>query len=99
MDLLQLITLDDLPIDQRKIAELVGIENYRKLVENYGGNDIRILQKATLVIRKRDEEIIASFTGSNARELARKYRLSDRTIREIVSTKMKHRKKRKKDGV
>ena len=99
MDYLQKIELEDLPTDQRAIAKLIGIENYRKLVESYGGNELRIFQKKTLVKVKRDEEIRASFTGKNVKELSRKYHLSDRAVREIIYTGLEHRKRERKNGI
>lgn len=99
MDLLQAITMEDLWGDQVDLAELIGLENYRKLVKNYGGNSIRILQEATLIKEKRDDEIRSSFTGDNFIELSKKYRLSDRTIRSIVSKETRRRKGKKKNGI
>nr|WP_319487256.1 Mor transcription activator family protein [uncultured Caproiciproducens sp.] len=85
MNLLDTIILDDLIGEQLEIAELIGIENYRKLVENFGGNQIRILQKDTLVKEKRDNEIRSLYNGRNELELSQKYNLSDRTIRAITA--------------
>lgn len=84
IDLLSEITLDDLPDEQLDIAEVVGIEAYKKLVVCFGGNDIRILKQDTLIKDKRDSMIRTEYTGTNTRGLARKFHLSDRSIRYIV---------------
>ncbi len=83
--LLDTVTMDDLSGEQLDIAELIGIENYRKLVRNFGGNQIRILQEDTLVKEKRDNEIRKLYNGRNELELSQKYNLSDRTIRAITA--------------
>lgn len=85
MSFLDTVTLEDLSGEQLAIAELIGIVNYRKLVKNFGGNQIRILQEDTLVKEKRDNEIRSLYNGRNELELSRKYNLSDRTIRSIVA--------------
>ncbi len=85
MSLLDTVVLDDLSGEQLEIAELIGIENYRKLVRHFGGNTVRILQADTLVKEKRDNEIRKLYNGRNELELSQKYNLSDRTIRSIVS--------------
>lgn len=86
MSLLDTIALEDLSAEQLEIAEIVGIENYRKLVKNFGGNQIRILQEDTLVKEKRDNEIRSLYNGRNELYLSQRYNLSDRTIRSIVSS-------------
>lgn len=85
MSFLDTVTLEDLSGEQLAIAELIGIANYRKLVKNFGGNQIRILQEDTLVKEKRDNEIRSLYNGRNELELSQKYNLSDRTIRSIVA--------------
>lgn len=85
MSFLDTVTLEDLSGEQLAIAELIGIVNYRKLVKNFGGNQIRILQEDTLVKEKRDNEIRSLYNGRNELELSQKYNLSDRTIRSIVA--------------
>lgn len=85
MSLLDTINLEDLSGEQLEIAELIGIVNYRKLVKNFGGNQVRILQEDTLVKEKRDNEIRSLYNGRNELELSQKYNLSDRTIRSIVA--------------
>lgn len=85
MNLLDTVTLDDLSGEQLEIAELIGIENYRKLVRHFGGNTVRILQADTLVKEKRDNEIRKLYNGRNELELSQKYNLSDRTIRAITA--------------
>jgi Mor family transcriptional regulator len=79
------IEIDDLPSEQRDLAELVGIETYRRLVERYGGlRQIYIPKLTELGRRARNEEIVDKFNGCNFSELAREYDLSEVMVRQIV---------------
>lgn len=72
---------------QREIAEVIGIEAYRKLVEHYGGSKIYIAKYDTITRPDRNNEIRKKFNGGNYKQLAREYRLSELTIRRIVDKK------------
>ena len=85
MDIEKIVSLDQLYGDQRELAETVGLEAYRKLVANYGGMSVYINKPETILRDLRNTEICNSFNGFNYRELAKKYRLSEKTVREIVS--------------
>lgn len=71
--------------EQREIAETIGIEAYKKLVERFGGCHIYICKIDTIQREIRNKEIQNNFNGFNYRELARKYNLSEKAVREIIS--------------
>ena len=73
--------------EQRELAEIVGLQAYRTLVKNYGGMHIYICKTDALLREFRNNEIYDSFNGANYRELAKKYNLSEKTVREIVAKK------------
>lgn len=81
--------LDELKLEditdeqQRSLAELIGIENYKKLVETFGGSSIYIYKRDGFLRLLRDKRIKAEFKG-DYRELARKYNLSEVTVRNII---------------
>ena len=83
------ITLDRLTADQYSLAELIGIEAYKKLVRIYGGSSIYIWKADTIMKNYRNNEICSKFNGFNYRELAKEYNLSEKMIREITSDKLK----------
>ncbi len=87
MDIEKITSLEQLSGDQREIAEIVGLEAYRKLVANYGGMHIYICKSETILRELRNAEICNEFNGFNYRELAKKYDLSEKTVREIISGK------------
>lgn len=88
MDINKLISVTRLRNEQqREIAEIIGIEAYRKLVENYGGSRIYIEKFDTITRPDRNDEIRKKFDGGNYKQLAREYKLSEQTIRRIVDKK------------
>lgn len=83
--LLEKLQLEDLEDDQRALAECIGMEAYRKLVENYAGSALYIRKPDTVTASVRNAQIQAEFNGYNYRELAKKFNLSEISIRRIVS--------------
>ncbi|MEY8355241.1 Mor transcription activator family protein [Lachnospiraceae bacterium 54-53] len=79
------IRLADLNDDQLQLAELVGLDTYKKLVLTYGGLNIYIPKTDCFNRKTRNEQIRSEFTGSNFKELAARYGLTDVQIRSIVS--------------
>ncbi len=85
MNIDKLISISQLHSEQQKeIAEIIGIEAYKKLVEHYGGSHIYINKSDTVTRPDRDDEIRKKFNGSNYRQLVREYNLSEPTIRNIL---------------
>ena len=70
--------------EQKAIADTIGIEAYISLVKNYGGTSIYILKEDSLIRGIRDSKIKSEFNGYNYSYLAKKYKLTDRTIRDII---------------
>jgi Mor family transcriptional regulator len=78
------IAIDDLIDSQREIAELIGLNNYLKLVRRYGGDSLYIQVFSEITKLSRNAKIRRGFTGKNYRELARQHNLSARRVRQIV---------------
>lgn len=86
MNIDKLISVTQLRSEQQKeITEIIGIEAYRKLVEHYGGSSIYINKYDTITRPERNDEIRRKFNGSNYRELAKEYGLSETGIRKIIN--------------
>lgn len=79
------ITLDDLYGQQRDIAEVIGLAAYIELTKTFGGDDIYVQKYTELLKIPRNKHIRDEFTGYNSAELARKYDLSERYIRNICA--------------
>ena len=81
--------LEDLSQEQKKRADLIGKDNFKKLMEEYGGTYFYIPKTDKIERRERNEQIKAEFDGYNFRELAQKYGLTEVTIRSIVSDRVR----------
>ena len=89
MDLLDYVEMESLDEDQKKIAELVGMGGFRNLVRTFGGTSIYIPKVESLEKTVRDQRIREEFDGSNYKELAMRYGLTETWIRSIVLDKIR----------
>lgn len=98
-ELLKLLTLEDLQGEARDLAELIGMDAFRKLVSVYGGTGrMYIPQPDMLLIPVRDAKIREEYDGSNIYELCRKWDLSEGYVRKIVAEKANELRRRPMDG-
>ena len=67
----------------KDIAEEIGVVNFIKLAELVGGSTFYIPKADSFLRPVRDSRIKQEFNGYNHTELAKKYNLSERWIREI----------------
>lgn len=87
MDFLDRVTLNDLNEQQRAEAEIMGLNTYVELVRFFGGSHIYFPVAETLTRRYRDEQIKSEYPALTLTQLARKYRLSISSIREVIKSK------------
>lgn len=87
MDIDKLTGTEQLREDQRELADVIGLEAYKKLIRHYGGNQLYIQQVDSVMKDLRDKELNEKFDGSNYKELSREYGISEMTIRDIVAEK------------
>ena len=67
----------------REVAETIGAENLYKLAELIGGATLYIPKPESLTRPIRDAHIKAEFNGWNHLELAKKYNVTDRLVRQV----------------
>lgn len=67
----------------RDIAEAIGPENFVKLAEIIGGATVYIPKPESIVRPVRDARIKQEFNGYNHLELARRYSVTERWVRQI----------------
>lgn len=89
MNILDRVQLEHLDEEQKVLAELIGLENFKSLVRTFNGTSIYIPKIESLEKIVRDEQIKQEFDGNNYRELALKYGLTETWVRNIVSDKVK----------
>lgn len=88
--LLSKVTLEQLDGNARELADTIGLEAFIKLVLRYGGTDNLYIPVVKSVVQDaRDALIQEEFDGGNFLELARKWSLTERYIRELVKDKRK----------
>lgn len=80
------LTLEQLDGDALDLAELVGIDAFKKLVEVYGGSSVLYVPNFTnLRVTVRDRQLMQEYhSGKTVKQLARKYQLSERRVRQII---------------
>lgn len=80
------LTLSDLPQGCRLFAEYLGLPRFMEIAEAFGGQVIYIPNLIQLRTEIRNRSIRAAYHGKprEIRQLSRKYKLSERQIRNIV---------------
>ncbi|MEG1752737.1 MAG: Mor transcription activator family protein [Christensenella sp.] len=98
-ELLAMLTLDDLKGETRELAEVIGLEAFKLILERYGGTGrLYIPQPDMVIIPIRDLLIQREYNGFNIYELAKKWELSDTYIRQIVKEQALDFKRKPMDG-
>lgn len=78
------LTIEDLPEGYQAVARVVGIKNAVRLSAELGGLNYYFPQAEKMLRSKRDGLIRAELRmGANYRDVAKKYHLSEVQIREI----------------
>lgn len=98
MNVIDKLRFEDLDDDQQQVADLIGLDNYKKLMRVFGGVNLYIPKADKLERMDRNDRIRAEFNGYNFRELAQKYGLTEVSIRSIVSDKVREIRARPIDG-
>ena len=86
-DILQRLTYEDLSQEHQGIADLIGLDVFKTLERKYGGTYLYIPKEDNITRPILNTMIKTEFTGSNIRELAKKYQLSEVQIRYIIAPK------------
>ena len=90
--LLELLTLDDLQGESKDLAELLGLDAFKALVESFGGANIYIPKADSLILPLRNDLIVREY------ELSRKWGLTERRIQDIVKAKSEELRQKPMDG-
>lgn len=87
VDMEKIVTSEQLSGDKKALAEIIGLDAYKKLVQHYGGSYIYINKPDTVTRKERNDEICSKFNGSNYSQLAQEYNLTENRIRSILRQK------------
>lgn len=78
------LTIDMIQIGTyRNIAEAIGVSNLIKLAELIGGTTLYFPKSESFLRPVRDAKIKEEFNGCNQSELALKYNVTDRWVRQL----------------
>lgn len=84
--LLDRVKLDDLNEVQRELAEVIGLDAFKKLVRYMGGCLVYVPKESCVTRVVRDRLVRSAFRG-DYKSLAKIYRLSEGHVRRIVNSK------------
>ena len=80
------LRVEDVSESYRDIVDVVGLDNFVKLVKSFGGMSIYIPVEKSITRASRDRKIRAGFEG-DYRKVAMEFRLSKKQVRKIVDSK------------
>ena len=78
------ISLEDLQEQHRNYAEIIGIDKLLELAKMYGGTQIYIPKPEELLKNRKSKAISEEFDGTNIKQLAKKYQVSESTVYRLV---------------
>ena len=84
--MIEKITIKEIPQNNQDLTQLIGIENFKKLVKYMGGSSIYIPKEQTLILSLRNKNIKKEFNG-DIKILSRKYQITQSQIRNILKEK------------
>ena len=84
MKLLNEAKIEDLQENMQVIAEMIGLENLYKLSQYANGSELYIPIPESLLRNVRNRKIKEEYNGYNEKNLAIKYSLTEKQIRNIL---------------
>lgn len=83
--MIKYISREDLPIVLQDLVDTIGIEAFKKLIENYGGSSLYIPNENSILKPIRNRLIKKHFNGNNYKELAKEFKISEMQVRNIIN--------------
>jgi Mor family transcriptional regulator len=78
------LTIEMLPEQFQQLAYTIGLSPLLSLVDQYGGADVYIPKRDKLLQMTRDRMLKREFNGRNIEELAHRYDLTVRRVKDIL---------------
>lgn len=79
------LSKEDLPILLQDLVDLIGIENFIKLIKVYGGSSLYIPNENSILKPIRNRLIKENFNGNNYKQLAKEFKISEMQVRNIIN--------------
>ncbi len=83
MNVINLIELHHLKGEQRELAELIGIEAYRKIIANYGGEKLFVSRLDSIISANRVSLVTAALMTEPDVEIMSCFHLTKREFERI----------------
>lgn len=83
--MIKYLSKEDLPEFLQDLVDIMGIEAFIKLIEEYGGSSIYIPNSNSVLKPIRNRLIKKHFNGNNYKELAKEFKISEMQVRNIVN--------------
>lgn len=74
----------ELPNTYQQIADVIGVDATLRLCRSFGGMNLYVPKVDKLEAEMRRESVIRDWNGYNAKELAKKYCISEYHVRRMV---------------
>lgn len=84
MELLEVIKSEHLAPEQKELADLIGMDAYRKMMDIYGGEKIYIPKTEAIIKKHKNELIKAVFDGTNHQEIRKEFGVTMRELDRIL---------------
>ena len=81
------VAIEDIPEKYREVVEITGVRAAAALSRLIGGTYYYFPKADKLLANIRNKKIREEFNGSNHKDLARKYDLSETSIRRLIENK------------
>ena len=86
MNALETLEVNELNQEQKELVDIIGLDAFKSLVQNYGGTNLYIPKMDTLERQKRNKRIRDEYyKGSTLKKLSLKYSLTETQIRSILN--------------
>ena len=79
------LSKEDLPILLQDLVDLIGIENFIKLIKVYGGSSLYIPNENSILKPLKNRLIKENFNGNNYKQLAKEFKISEMQVRNIIN--------------
>ena len=83
--MIKYISKEDLPIVLQDLVDTIGIEAFKKLIENYGGSSLYIPNENSILKPIRNRLIKKHFNGNNYKKLEKEFKISEMQVRNIIN--------------
>lgn len=84
--MLEKVTMEDIPEVHKDLAEVLGLDAFKKLVRYVGGSSIYVPVEGCITRSRRNKILKETFKG-DYKQLAKTYRISEAHVRRILSEK------------